>query len=51
MSDKLGVQRYKYSVIVDLKGTGLNLLGGKRKAVLQQVWCILCGLLTMADLS
>eukprot|EP00730_Choanoeca_flexa_P019168 TRINITY_DN9354_c0_g1_i1.p1 TRINITY_DN9354_c0_g1~~TRINITY_DN9354_c0_g1_i1.p1 ORF type:complete len:318 (+),score=111.79 TRINITY_DN9354_c0_g1_i1:77-1030(+) len=35
-----GTQRYKYSLIIDLKGTGLNLLGGKRKAVLQQVFSV-----------
>eukprot|EP00045_Choanoeca_perplexa_P022633 m.10113 g.10113 ORF g.10113 m.10113 type:complete len:320 (-) comp9583_c0_seq1:645-1604(-) len=40
VSERIGVQRYKYSVIIDLKGTGLNLLGGKRKAVLQQVFSV-----------
>lgn len=40
LTEKLGVQRYKYSVIIDLKGTGMNLLGGKRKQVLQKVFSV-----------
>ncbi|EDQ84455.1 uncharacterized protein MONBRDRAFT_34692 [Monosiga brevicollis MX1] len=40
LSDKLGEQRYKYSLIVDLKGSGMNILYGQKKAVIQKVFSV-----------
>lgn len=33
-----GNQRYKHTIIVDLKGTGMSLLGGKKRGVIQRVF-------------
>lgn len=33
-----GNQRYKHTIIVDLKGTGMSLLGGKKRGIIQRVF-------------
>ena len=38
MSEASGVQRYKHTAIVDLKGTGMSLLGGKKRGIIQRVF-------------
>lgn len=37
VAKKKGVQRYKHTLIVDLKGTGMSLVGGKKRGVLKKV--------------
>eukprot|EP00056_Hartaetosiga_gracilis_P001113 m.42324 g.42324 ORF g.42324 m.42324 type:complete len:325 (-) comp10503_c1_seq1:63-1037(-) len=38
ISSKRNEQRYKYILIVDLKGTGMGILGGKKRGMLQKIF-------------
>lgn len=37
LSAASGVQRYKYSICLDLKGCGMSLLGGRKRGMIQKV--------------
>jgi hypothetical protein len=38
VSAQVGVQRHKYSLIVDLKNSGFGILFGKKKSIIQQIF-------------
>ncbi|EGD81393.1 hypothetical protein PTSG_02113 [Salpingoeca rosetta] len=40
ISKRRGEQRYKYILIVDLKGTGMGILGGKKRGMLQKIFAV-----------
>jgi len=38
VSAQIGVQRYKYSLLVDLNGAGMSLLSGKKRTIIKKVF-------------
>eukprot|EP00049_Salpingoeca_infusionum_P014971 m.287009 g.287009 ORF g.287009 m.287009 type:complete len:331 (-) comp15786_c2_seq1:1396-2388(-) len=40
ISEEIGQQRYKYILIVDMKGVGLSIVGGKKRNILQKIFSV-----------